>query len=98
MRARLGQGIHAVRIHRILARGCLSQVAFKDMARARSTNANLVAPSSFREVLDQVEPRPPDDGAREQKKNYAEHLSNRIAVWIAAALRASGNFPDMLPN
>jgi hypothetical protein len=56
------------------------------------------APGSFREVLDEVEPRPADDAAQAPKKNYAEWFSNRIAVWIASQLRATGSFPGMLPN
>src|ERR1700722_11198135 len=55
-------------------------------------------PSTFREVLDQVEPRPADDGPQPLKKNYAELLSNRIAVWLAGKLRAAGDFPGILPN
>ena len=64
------------------------------MARARSTI--LPAPKSFRDVLDQVEPRPPDDAGRGEKKNYAENLSNRIAVLFAGSLRKE--FPGILPN
>jgi hypothetical protein len=35
-------------------------------------------------------PRPEDDARREAKKNYAERLSNRVALAIAARLRALG--------
>lgn len=56
------------------------------------------APILFREVLDQIEPRPADDGPQAQKKNYAESFSNRIAVWLAARLRAVGTFPGILPH
>ena len=35
-------------------------------------------------------PRPEDDAGREAKKNYAERLSNRVALAIAARLRELG--------
>lgn len=57
------------------------------------------APRTFREVLDQVEPRPNDQGDQKQKKNYAELLSNRIAVWLAEMLRGNKpKFRSILPN
>lgn len=64
------------------------------MARARSTTQPV--PKTFRDVLDQVEPRPPDDADRSDKKNYAENLSNRIAVLVASSLRPQ--FRGILPN
>jgi hypothetical protein len=50
------------------------------------------------DALERSEPRPPDDGAREDKKNYAERLSNSLAILIANALRRTGQFPGILPN
>lgn len=64
------------------------------MARARTIA--LPAPTNFKDVLDQVEPRPDDKAGRGEKKNYAENLSNRIAVLMASSLRP--NFPGILPN
>jgi hypothetical protein len=69
------------------------------MARQGKGSSQQVAPpTSFHEVLDQVDPRPRDDAEQSQKKNYAESFSNRIAVWLAGALRATGGFPGILPN
>lgn len=69
------------------------------MSRRRPEPTQLAAaPQSFAEVLEQAEPRPPDSADRGPKKNYAEKLSNRIAVWIAGALRGLGDFPGIVPN
>lgn len=54
-------------------------------------------PVSFRDVLEQVGERPADGGEQAAKKNYAEALSNKIAVWLAGKLREKG-FPTVLPN
>jgi hypothetical protein len=53
---------------------------------------------SFSDALDRSEPRPSDDGSREEKKNYAERLSNNLAVVLASALRSTGQFDGILPN
>ncbi len=54
---------------------------------------------SFGEALRQAEPKPDETtGAREQKKNYAERFSNKLAVLVANKLRATGDFPGVLPN
>ena len=68
---------------------------------ARQGKASLsrqTPPASFQEVLELVEPRPADDATQPEKKNYAEALSNRIAVWLAGKLRATGDFKGILPN
>lgn len=51
---------------------------------------------SISEALDSAEPRPPDDGKRGDKKNYAERLSRGLAVAIASALRKE--YPGVLPD
>ena len=51
---------------------------------------------SIRSELDAAEPRPPDEGTREAKKNYAERLSRHLATKVANALRRG--FPGILPN
>jgi len=53
---------------------------------------------SVLDALNRSEPRPPDDGEQKDKKNYAERLSNNLAVVIANALRQTGQFPGVLPN
>ena len=53
---------------------------------------------TFGSVLDAAEPRPSDAGARDGKKNYAEKLSNEIAVWLADELRATDGFHGILPK
>ena len=54
---------------------------------------------SFLDVLDQSEPRPSEDsGSRTDKKNYAERLSNNLAVLVADKLRKTKEFPGILPN
>jgi len=60
-----------------------------------TTQTNVI--SGFREALEHAEPRPPDDGKQQEKKNYAERLSNAIAVLIAGKLRATGSFQGILP-
>jgi DNA mismatch endonuclease Vsr len=55
--------------------------------------------TSFGDALRQAEPKPDElTGTREQKKNYAERLSNKLAVLVANELRVSGDFPGILPN
>lgn len=49
----------------------------------------------LRTVLDTAEPKPAPDGARGDKKNYAQRLSNLLATFLANALR--GNFPAITP-
>jgi hypothetical protein len=50
----------------------------------------------FRDVLDAAEPRPPEEAARDSKKNYAQRLSEASAVWFASHLRSF--FPEILPK
>lgn len=65
---------------------------------ASETNAVLTVQSMYG-ALDQSEPRPDDsDADGKAKKNYAERLSNKLAVLIANELRATGQFPGILPN
>jgi hypothetical protein len=70
------------------------------MAARRRTEPSeqLPAPTSFLQVLEQVGSRPEDLGEQKTKKNYAETLSNRLAVWLAAKLRAVGDFPGIRPH
>ena len=54
---------------------------------------------SFAEALRQSEPKPDEAaGKRADKKNYAERFSNKLAVLVADKLRATGDFPGVLPN
>jgi hypothetical protein len=46
--------------------------------------------SALNEAVRGAGPRPEDDAGREAKKNYAERLSNRVALAIAARLRELG--------
>lgn len=68
------------------------------MARSMTVPSQQVAPTSYREVLERVGIRPADDAAQGIKKNYAESLSNQIAIWLADKLRCTGGFPGILPN
>lgn len=61
--------------------------------------AAYTAVESFTDALRQAEPKPDElTGTREQKKNYAERLSNKLAVLVANKLRETGDFPGILPN
>lgn len=51
---------------------------------------------SFRDVLDAIEPRPANDGARDTKKNYAQRMSEASALLIANGLRPY--FAEILPR
>jgi DNA mismatch endonuclease Vsr len=54
---------------------------------------------SFADALHGAEPKPDEtSGTREEKKNYAERLSNKLAVLVANRLRSTGDFPGVLPN
>jgi DNA mismatch endonuclease Vsr len=54
---------------------------------------------SFAEALRQSEPKPDElTGKQAEKKNYAERFSNKLAVLAANKLRATGDFPGVLPN
>lgn len=53
---------------------------------------------SFAEALRRAEPRPADLADRELKKNYAERLSNALAVLVAGKLRAVGGFAGIVPE
>ncbi|GMV17470.1 MAG: hypothetical protein AMXMBFR56_56940 [Polyangiaceae bacterium] len=66
--------------------------------RSSKTGPTLTVPATFAEVLEQVEPRPDELAERKAKKNYAEALSNRAAVWLAAKLRKFREFHGILPN
>ncbi len=53
----------------------------------------------FLDALTQAEPRPDDaEETTGVKKNYAERLSNKLAVLVANRLRETGDFPGILPN
>jgi hypothetical protein len=47
-------------------------------------------------ALDAAEPKPDPQGEREDKKNYAQRLSNALAQTVADALRI--DFPDITPT
>jgi len=70
------------------------------MARRR-TNPGATGPilpiASFVEALRHAGTRPAAGADRDAKKNYSERLSNAIAVLIAARLRDTGQFPEILP-
>jgi hypothetical protein len=71
----------------------------KGAKKPKSVKEPAPSVSTFRDVLDQSEPRPADtDMARGIKKNYAERLSNKIAVLVANRLRDTKQFPGILPN
>jgi len=56
---------------------------------------------TFLAALDKAGERPEDSAERHSKKNYAERLSNAIAVLVANKLRFSRQFKnnsDILPN
>jgi len=50
----------------------------------------------LRTALDAAEPKPDARGEREEKKNYAQRLSNELAQLVADALRA--DFPNITPT
>ena len=54
--------------------------------------------ATFRDALALAGDRPPDDSDRDEKKNYAQRLSNAIAILIANKLRATGSFWGILPE
>ena len=55
--------------------------------------------ATFRDALDQAEPRPDDaEASGKAKKNYAERFSNKLAVLVANHLRETGQFGGILPN
>lgn len=47
-------------------------------------------------TLDSVEPKPHPRAGRDEKKNYAQRLSNALAQSMADALRA--DFPTITPT
>ncbi|MEO7083836.1 MAG: hypothetical protein ABI442_20310 [Gemmatimonadaceae bacterium] len=68
----------------------------RKVAESPGTYATI---ESFRDAFEQAEPKPDEvSGSREQKKNYAERLSNKLAVLVANRLRATREFPGVLPN
>jgi len=50
----------------------------------------------LRDALDAAEPKPAATAARDDKKNYAQRLSNALAQAVADALRS--DFPDVTPT
>lgn len=67
--------------------------------KVAETPATFSVIGSFADALREAEPKPDEiTGTREQKKNYAERLSNKLAVLVANRLRATGEFPGVLPN
>lgn len=50
----------------------------------------------LRAALDAADPKPDARGARDDKKNYAQRLSNALAQVVADALRS--DFPDVTPT
>lgn len=50
----------------------------------------------LRAALDAAEPKPPSTGEREDKKNYAQRLSNQLAIVLANALRVK--YPAITPT
>ncbi len=50
----------------------------------------------LRAALDSVEPKPKPRASRDEKKNYAQRLSNRLAQFVADALRE--DFPTITPT
>src|SRR4051794_3321178 len=50
----------------------------------------------LRAALDRADPKPDPRGERDEKKNYAQRLSNALAQTVADALRA--DFPDVTPT
>ncbi len=52
----------------------------------------------FADALARSEPRPPDDADRDAKKNYAQRLSNNLAILIANKLRSIKPFGSILPD
>jgi hypothetical protein len=60
---------------------------------------NLARPIlSFVDALARAKPRPADNAIRKYKKNYAERLSNALAVLIAGKLRVTRQFEGVLPD
>lgn len=53
-------------------------------------------PYPLRSALDAAEPKPAATAAREEKKNYAQRLSNALAQAVADELRA--DFPEITPT
>jgi hypothetical protein len=67
--------------------------------RVAESSPSYPTVETFLDALDQAEPRPDDaDDAGKLKKNYAERLSNKLAVLVANRMRATGEFPGILPN
>lgn len=60
------------------------------------------SPTHFVDALAASEPRPSEKGERDEKKNYAERLSNAVAVLVANKLRAGKDgkpyFEGVLPE
>lgn len=68
--------------------------------RVREASPEYSTVSTFLEALDAAEPRPADDSeSRMEKKNYAERLSNKLAILVANKLRAADDSLDeILPH
>jgi hypothetical protein len=68
-------------------------------SRPAANGAPAATIETFADALAAAEPRPADaDDDQKGKKNYAERLSNAIAVLIANELRETGEFQGILPN
>src|SRR5579859_6297412 len=66
-------------------------------SRRWCANAVAIDPSHpLRSALDAAEPKPDARGEREDKKNYAQRLSNELAQLVADALR--DDFPNITPT
>ncbi len=52
----------------------------------------------IRDAIKAAAPRPPDDGTRADKKNYAERLSNEVAKVLAERLRTNFGVADCQPG
>jgi hypothetical protein len=70
--------------------------AAKKGTAKKSTTPTAPTVMTFSDALDGAEPRPTQEGSG--KKNYAERLSNKLAVLIANKLRASSQFVGILPT
>ncbi|MBK6486133.1 MAG: hypothetical protein IPF98_04510 [Gemmatimonadetes bacterium] len=65
----------------------------------REVSPKYVSVTTLLDALDQSEPRPSDDsGSRKDKKNYAERLSNKLAILVANRLRSvDASMAEVLP-
>lgn len=66
----------------------------RDARVRRFLEANAI--ETFGDALDAAEKRPLESASREDKKNYAQYLSEAVAVLVANSLRDA--FPELLPK